>query len=326
MLSPLMLSWTTQKKPLVTLAPMADMTDQPFCRIVKSLSKRPFIFREMVSAEAIIRENEKTWKMTAVHKDEQPLIQQIFGADPERMAEAARIIYEHAKPEAIDINMGCPVQKMVKGFNGAALMKDPELASKIVKAVKAAVPCPVSVKTRLGWVDPTDCLEFVKVIEGAGADLLTVHGRTRKQAYAGAADWKMIAKCKQQVSIPLIANGDIFSAKLAREALEKTGADGVAVARGALGNPWIFKQIKEVLGENTISEITIEERIRIIKKHARLHIDHYGPKSLVTFRKHLSWYFKGVTGTKQFRKDLHQIKTLEELDFMLEEINAHITN
>jgi len=321
-----MFSWTTQQKPLVTLAPMADMTDQPFCRIVKSLSERPFIFREMVSAEAIIRENEKTWKMTTVHKDEQPLIQQIFGADPERMAEAARIIYERAKPEAIDINMGCPVQKMVKGFNGAALMKDPELASRIVKAIKAAVPCPVSVKTRLGWNEPTDCLEFVKVIEGAGADLLTVHGRTRKQAYAGKADWDMITKCKQQISIPLIANGDIFSAALAKDALEKTGADGVAIARGALGNPWIFQQIEQMLNGKDVSEITIEERTRAIKEHARLHIDHYGPKSLVTFRKHLSWYFKGVTGVKQFRKDLYQIKTLEELDLMLETINTSIKN
>jgi tRNA-dihydrouridine synthase B len=318
-----MFSWTQQTTPLITLAPMADMTDQPFCRIVKSLSNRPIIFREMVSAEAIVRENEKTWRMTEIHADEHPLIQQIFGADPDTMARAAAIIYERNQPTAIDINMGCPVQKMVKGFNGAALMKDPDRAAAITKAVKAAVPCPVSVKTRLGWVEPTDCLEFVKIIEDAGADLLTVHGRTRKQAYAGKADWDMIAKCKQQVRIPLIANGDIFSAALAKEALEKTGCDGVAIARGALGNPWIFKQIEQIVNGEPVDEITLEERIRVVKKHARLHIDHYGPESLVTFRKHLSWYFKGLPGAKRFRETLHKLTTLEALEETLSQLLIH---
>ncbi|MBU1705181.1 tRNA-dihydrouridine synthase family protein, partial [Patescibacteria group bacterium] len=180
--------WKTIRRPIIGLSPMAEMTDSPFCRVVKSLSS-PIIFREMVSADALVHGNEKTLKMLDIHDEERPLVQQIFGRDPEIMAQAAKIVMARQNPEFIDLNMGCPAKKLTGNFHGCALMKDPELAAAIVKAVKAAVDVPVSVKTRTGWSDKKEILEFAQVLEQAGADLITIHGRTKKQAYAGRADW-----------------------------------------------------------------------------------------------------------------------------------------
>ena len=315
-----MFSWKTTNKPIITLAPMADMTDSPFCRVVKSLSSSPIIFREMVSSEAIVRENEKTWKMADVHEEERPLIQQIFGGDPERMAMAASMIEKRDKPDGIDINMGCPAHKLTHNFNGAALMKDADLATKIVRAVKQAISLPVSVKIRTGWSEETECLDFVQRLEEAGAEIITIHGRTKKQAYAGKANWDIIRQAKEKVSIPVIANGDITSADLAMKALEETGCNGVAIARGALGRPWIFSQVEEVLAGETIESITLEQRIEVVRKHITLHCGQYGERGVVTFRKHLSWYFKGLPGAKTFRQRLHAITTIEGLDEIFKEM------
>ncbi|MFH1712499.1 MAG: tRNA-dihydrouridine synthase family protein, partial [Patescibacteria group bacterium] len=185
-------NWKKIDRPIIGLAPMADMTDTAFCQIVKSLAS-PIIWREMVSAEAIVRGNEKTLEMTKIHEDERPIIQQIFGADADRMAEAARIIEADIQPEGIDINMGCPVYKMTSSFNGAALMKDPELASNIVKQVKAAISLPLSVKIRAGWSEHSECIDFAKMLEQAGADLISIHGRTKAQGYAGKENRQVVA-------------------------------------------------------------------------------------------------------------------------------------
>ena len=311
-------NWNNLPRPIIALSPMADMTDSAFCQTVKEVSD-PVMFREMVSSEAIVRKNCKTLDMTAFSDIERPLIQQIFGSDPDVMAEAARIVWEEHKPEAIDINMGCPVYKLTHNFNGSALMKDPELASEIVRKMKAAVPCPISVKIRAGWEDPKECLEFCTIMEEAGADLITVHGRTKKQGYAGYSDWSMIKGVKERVSIPVLANGDIFSAEDAKKVLEYTGADGILVARGALGNPWIFAQTKELLETGEITTIpTYKDHFSLVLRHAKRHVLQYGMRGLVTFRKHLSWYTKGMRGAKELRSKLVRVNTMKEVDELLD--------
>ncbi len=315
------LNWNSIKRPIVALSPMADMTDSAFCQLVKTMAS-PVVFREMVSSEAVVRGNHKTLGMTEIHKSERPIVQQIFGSDPEVMAEAANLIEESHNPEGFDINMGCPVYKVVNHFNGAALMKDPDLATKIVQAVKKVITVPLSVKIRTGWENPTECFEFVKILEQAGADLITIHGRTKKQGYAGKADWEIIKQAKEKVSIPVLANGDIHTALLTFQALKETRCDGVLIARGALGNPWIFSQIEEIISGKEPTQISLEQRVKTIKQHLDLHIAQYGDNRVVTFRKHLSWYFKGIDGAKRFRQRLHTTSTKEEVHAILDEMLA----
>lgn len=315
-----MIDWQTEQKPIIALAPMADMSDLPFCLVCKEEGAK-LLFREMVSSEAIVRQNPKTMKMAEFDERERPLVQQIFGANPEVMAEAARIIYETFQPDALDINMGCPVYNLVSNFNGAALIKEPDRAANIVRAMKAAVPCPVSVKTRTGWKEDTDCLDFVKVLAHAGADLISMHGRTKTQGYAGTSDWQRIAEARANVpQVPFLLNGDVTSPKLAKEALEISKADGVLIGRGALGRPWIFKQIEHYLvtGEE-LPDPTLQKRISIIKEHGRLQVERYGEKGLIKLRKHLPWYFKGFVGWKEIRSKLVRINTLEELNRILDD-------
>jgi tRNA-dihydrouridine synthase B len=305
---------------------MADMTDSSFCQIVRQLGGADIVFREMVSSEAIIRDNEKTLGMTDFVQTERPIVQQIFGADPAIMARAAQIVMEHANPEGIDINMGCPVYKITSNFNGAALMKEPDRAAAIVQEIKQAIGnTPLSVKIRLGWDDPDTFETFIPVLEDAGADLITIHGRTKKQGYAGKSDWNRIAKAASIARVPLLANGDIHQWHDVDKALETTGADGVLIARGALGNPWFFRQYID-----RIDHISLQERINIVKQHARLHVTQYGERGIVTFRKHASWYFKSnrigweIPSLKEFRWHVVRVTSLEELDRLLEDfVESH---
>ncbi len=297
------------------------------------------MFREMVSSEAVVRLNEKTLKMAQFDERERPLVQQIFGSNPEVMAEAARIIEERFHPDAIDINMGCPVYNLVSNFNGASLIKEPERASAIIKAMKAAVSVPVSVKTRLGWTKDTDCLEFVKVIEDAGADLISMHGRTKEQGYSGIANWRRIGEARAQVPrTPFLVNGDIVSLENAKRALEESSADGVLIGRGMLGNPWFAQQLtqglRSVSTDGTSIDQSIEptsipltELVATIHEHARLQVFHYGERGLVKLRKHLPWYFKTNNvdqlvnvDLKNLRSKLVRISTVQELDEMLSEL------
>ncbi len=307
-------------RPIVALAPMADMSDLPFCLLCKQHGT-PLMFREMVSSEAIVRLNPKTLKMAEFDERERPLVQQIFGSDPATMAEAARIIEERFHPDAIDINMGCPVYNIVSNFNGAFLIKEPERAAAIIRAMKAAVSVPISVKTRLGWKHDTDCLDFVKVIEDAGAALISMHGRTKEQGYSGVANWDRIGEARANVpNTPFLVNGDITTPELAAEAMKRSGADGVLIGRGMLGNPWFAKQVQEYLTQHTTGNSqqgTIEDRINAIKEHARMQVFHYGERGLVKLRKHLPWYFKGFNGWKEIRSALVRIDTLQDLDTIL---------
>lgn len=320
------LDWSQLPKPIIALSPMADMTDSAFCQLVREVTdeadpeRSVIVFREMVSAEAVVRGNDKTLGMTAIHPAERPLVQQIFGSDPATMAEAARIIEAEHHPEGFDINMGCPVYKIVHNFNGAALMKEPELATSIIKAMKAAITVPLSVKIRLGWSRIDECREFIKVLEAAGADMVTIHGRTKEQGYSGVADWAAVGEAKKQVKIPVLVNGDIHKSELVSQALTASGCDGVLIARGALGNPWIFKEIIERQSGSIPSPINLEERLRIVKRHLELHLAEYGERSVNTFRKHLSWYFKGIPNMSQFKDPMMRATSAAELLEVLQKI------
>lgn len=315
------LDWNKLERPIIALSPMADMTDSAFCRTVKTIAS-PVMFREMVSSEALVRGSEKTLDMAALHDDERPIVQQIFGADPEVMGRAAAMVEEEFHPEGIDINMGCPVYKLTSNFNGSALMKDPELATKIVKSMKASISVPLSVKMRAGWSDHEECIEFAKVIEAAGADAITVHGRTKVQAYAGKSNRDVVRRVKEAVSIPVMYNGDIFEYQDCFDALEETGCDGVLIARGGLGNPWIFKQIEQVIAGEEPMVVTLEERVRVMLLHLRLHVEQYGEGGVRTFRKHISWYLKGLPNMKEFKVRLMAAMKEDEVVTILKELLA----
>ncbi|MBI5222728.1 MAG: tRNA-dihydrouridine synthase [Candidatus Magasanikbacteria bacterium] len=320
--------WINQKRPIIALAPMADMTDSPFCRVCREVSGGGFVvFREMVSAEALVRGNEKTLKMCEFDEIERPIVLQIFGGEPVVVAEAARILVgdehppcsplcrgETLRPDGIDVNMGCPVPKIArKSKAGASLMKDHERAVAIVKALKNAnLGVPVSVKTRLGWSKDDEILEFAPKLEQAGADTLAIHGRTKKQGYSGVANWEVIGEVKKRVSIPVIANGDIHSRDDIGRCLEITGADGVMIGRAALGNPWLLS------GYTDNPDLRTSELRRVVLRHARLHLKHYGEEfGLKTFRKHLLYYFKGFAGVKELRQRLVRVEKYEELEMVL---------
>ncbi len=315
-----MFVWSAFKKPIIALSPMADMTDSPFCRIAKQFGW-PVVFREMVSSEALVRESAKTLHMAAFHEDERPIIQQIFGKDPATMARAAEIIEKKFRPDGIDINMGCPVYKIVSDFNGASLMKDPVRACKIIREMTRAVEAPISVKIRLGWSENTDCLDFIKRIEEAGAQLVTIHGRTRAQGYSGVADWEMIGRAKNEVKIPVLCNGDIHTPEKVFEALKISQCDGVLIARGALGCPWFFQWYEEIARTGIRqTKISLEQRVAFVLEHARLHCIEYGDHGIVTFRKHLSWYFKGIENIKPWREQFMKVNTMGELESILADL------
>ena len=342
--------WMDLEKPILALAPMADMTDSPFCRVCRELAaasatppvpplgkrgmdsevtspqpspckgeggERFVIFREMVSAEAIVRGSEKTLKMCEFEEIERPIVIQIFGGKAETIARAARVIVDKFHPDGIDVNMGCPVPKIAaKNLAGACLMKDHDRACEIVRALKAEnLGVPISVKTRLGWTKPDEILEFAPRLEQAGADLITIHGRTRSQGYAGVADWEMIGRAKKLVKIPVLANGDVNTREDVVECLRVTGADGVMIGRGALGRPWVFQEFP-------ISnfQFPIKELKKIILRHAQLHLARYGENSMTTFRKHLLLYFKGVAGMKEVKMKLAKVETIEELNEILKKL------
>ena len=307
-------NWTKTKKPIIALAPMADMTDSPFCRICREVAGSDFIiFREMVSAEALVRDNKKTLKMCDFEPMEKPLVAQIFGATPEVIRRAARIVVDRCHPDGIDINMGCPVPKIAgKNCAGSALLKDPERAMEIIRQLRAEnLGVPISVKTRLGWGSEDEILSFAPRLQEAGADAITVHGRTKVQGYSGKANWEMIGRVKQLLTIPVIANGDIATQADIKKCLEITGADGVMIGRGALGNPWIFDEKSQI-------PMTNDQLFGVVLRHAKYHLERYGEKSMPTFRKHLAWYFKGdralgITDIKKLRAQLVRVGSLAEL-------------
>ena len=274
---------------------------------------------EMVSAKAILYNNRNTEQLLTIHPDEKPVSLQLFGSDPKIMSEMAKRIEE--RPFAIlDINMGCPVPKVVKNGEGSALMKEPKLVYEIVSAIVKAIEKPVTVKIRKGFDDDhVNAVEIAKIIEEAGAAAVAVHGRTREQYYSGNADWDIIRQVKEAVSIPVIGNGDVTSPQKAAALQEQTGCDGVMIARGAEGNPWIFSEMIEYEKTGVVPPRPDKDEVRkMMLRHARLQLDYKGEyQGIREMRKHVSWYTKGIPGAARLRERINAVESYEELENLL---------
>ena len=306
----------------VVLAPMAGISNSAYRTIIKEMGCG-LIYAEMVSDKAITYGSKKTIDMLYMTDFERPISQQIFGSDKESFIKSAKYIYENMKPDIIDINMGCPVPKVaVRAQAGSALLKDPDKVYEIVKAVKEAVPCPVTVKIRSGWDENSiNAVEIAKVIEKAGADAIAVHPRTRAQGYSGKANWNIIKEVKENVNIPVIGNGDILTCYDAKRMLDETGCDAIMIGRGVLGNPWLIKECIDYLenGKDP-EEVSVEEKINMIKYHIELLRKTKCDKlALLEIRSHASWYLKGIKNSSKLRTNICKAKNIEELLNLIEE-------
>lgn len=305
----------------VFLAPMAGVTDTAY-RIIAHDMGCPLCYAEMVSSQGIHFRNERTLAMLQSEPAERPLAMQIFANTPEMAAEAAKYVEDLGTADILDFNMGCPAPKIVKNGEGSALMREPAKAFAILSAIRKAVKMPFTVKMRKGWDDAhVNVLEMAKLAEEAGVDAIAVHGRTREQFYRDNADWEIIAKVKQSVKIPVIANGDVRSCQDLKKILEVTGADGVMVGRAAQGNPWIFKQLTHYLktGEMLLGP-TMKERAEVIIRHLDLLLkykgDYVGPREM---RKHATWYTRGITHGAVLRDKFNKAESRQDFIDIIDE-------
>ncbi len=300
------------------LGPMAGVTDLPF-RILCKEQGADLIYTEMVSAKGIQYNNKNTENLLMVSEEERPVALQLFGADPYIMSETAKRI-EGRNFDILDINMGCPVPKVVNNFEGSALMKDPKLVGEIVHAISTAIKKPLTVKIRKGFTESTaNAVEIAKIAEANGAAAIAVHGRTREQYYSGKADWNIIRAVKEAVSVPVIGNGDVFTPEDAKRLIEETGVDGIMVARGARGNPWLFRQIKEYLETGRKREKpSVDEAVKMMLRHARLSIEYKGEYiGIREMRKHVAWYTTGYPLAARLRQHVNEIESYQGLENLL---------
>ncbi len=306
----------------VVMAPMAGISNSAYRTIIKEMGAG-LIVAEMVSDKAITYGNKKTIDMLYMTEFERPISQQIFGSDVDSFVIAAQYIEKHMKPDIIDINMGCPVPKVaVSAQAGSALLKNPDKVYEIIKNVVDSVSIPVTVKIRSGWdSNHINAVEIAKEIERAGAKAITVHARTRAQGYSGKVDLDIIKKVKENVSIPVIGNGDIKSCYDAKYMMDYTGCDAVMIGRGILGNPWLIKECVEYLEKGILpKEVSIKERFNMIKRHMDLLISTKPEKvALLEMRTHIAYYLKGIPGTKELKQKIFKTKTKEEIIILLDE-------
>ena len=318
LLHPLMIGDVTLNNNII-LAPMAGVTDLPF-RLLCSEQGAGMCGMEMVSAKAILYNNKNTEALLEIHPGEGRVSLQLFGSDPKILSEMAKRIED--KPfDILDINMGCPVPKVVNNGEGSALMLQPGLAGKIISAVARAITKPVTVKIRKGFDEAhINAVEIAKIAEDAGAAAVAIHGRTREQYYTGKADWEIIARVKENVSIPVIGNGDIVDGESAARMIEQTGCDGAMVGRAARGNPWLFKQIAAYLKDGTVlPKPTAGERREMMLRHARLQLEYKGEYTGVReMRKHVAWYTAGIPNSARLRQNVNMVESFEELEAMIQ--------
>lgn len=297
------------------LAPMAGVADKAFRELCVEYGAT-YVVSEMVSSKGLTMCDRKSKKLLSLSEKERPAAAQIFGSDPKIMAESAVSCLEY-NPDVIDINMGCPAPKIAGNGGGSALLKNPELAEEIMKAVKDAVDIPVTVKIRLGWdSDSINCIEMAQRAQRAGMSAVTLHGRTRQQMYAPPVDRKMIAEVKRNIDIPLIANGDITDGISAAQMITETNCDYLMVGRGALGRPWVFSQISAYLEHEVIlPEPPVSERMRVMVKHIKRICEYKGERvGIREARKHAAWYIKGIKGAAAYRQQVGTLESIEQLE------------